>query len=378
MTTHLIDGSQYLVASLCTAVLFTSAIFLIVVATWQKKEKAYRLANLYLFSFFLLVCLQMFEILSFQFQLIHRAPHLINVFDPYIALAPFFIYAYLREINGFSFSNIKLILPHMIPALVVFLLNIPAWMLGAEDKLQFALHNYYLENRPLANLAPSADETMLFLGLIVLLYWWQLRRYTKQSHRNKRAIKQLSKNVNRLVLLNGIVLISLGLVWSIPGTYLMLLAMFIVDTGYFLYYFLTDGRLPKPVASKPARATKERVQQGQYTDDVLAAFNTLKQSLEKGAYRDNDISLRTLADDCGLSTHLVSKAINECTGQNFYDWVNEYRVNDAKRLLIEKPGANVSPICYEVGFNTKSTFYKAFKKIEGLTPNEYRKRQAQS
>lgn len=374
----LVDGSQYLVAGLCIAVLFTGAIFLIAVATWRKKERTYRAANLYLFSFFLVVCLQMLEIISFQLEFIHSVPHLVNLFDPYVALAPFLIYAYIREINGFPLDRIISIVPHLTPGIIILLLNIPVWMLSAEDKVTFALQNYYLANQRLVNYAPSADENLFFVGLLTLFYWWLLGSYLKQSRRTKGTIKRLSRNIRALVLLNACVLTGLGIAWSLPGTYLALLGMFIIDTGYVLYYFLNQVRLPKSSTANPVNSSTEVSKRNQISDDVLAAYEVLKQTIKKGAFRENDLSLRKLADDCGVSTHLASKAINDCTGQNFYDWVNEYRVNDAKRLLIEKPGANVSPICYEVGFNTKSTFYKAFKKIEGQTPNEYRKRQVQN
>lgn len=373
----LIDGSQYLVAGLCIAVLFTGIVFLIVVATWRKNENSYRAANLYLFSFFLVVCLQMLEIISFQLEFIHSVPHMVNLFDAYVALAPFLIYAYIREINGFPVDRLGTILPHLTPAIIIVLLNIPVWMLTAEDKVTFALQNYYLEQHRFVNYAPSADENMFYVGLLTLLYWWKLGGYLEKSRRTKGTIKRLSENIRLLVLFNAFVLIGLGLAWSIPGTYLALLGMFIVDTGYVLYYFLNQVQLPKSITTIPAKPSTQIPAKNQISDDVLSAYEVLKQAIKKGAFRENDLSLRKLADNCGVSTHLASKAINDCAGQNFYDWVNEYRINDAKRLLIEKPGANVSPICYEVGFNTKSTFYKAFKKIEGQTPNEYRKRQAQ-
>ncbi|GGD71060.1 helix-turn-helix domain-containing protein [Maribacter cobaltidurans] len=71
----------------------------------------------------------------------------------------------------------------------------------------------------------------------------------------------------------------------------------------------------------------------------------------------------------------MSLLINHHLGKHFFDFINEYRVNEAKAIL-ENPDANqftVLEILYQVGFNSKSTFYTAFKKVTNKTPTQYRK-----
>lgn len=106
--------------------------------------------------------------------------------------------------------------------------------------------------------------------------------------------------------------------------------------------------------------------------EVRLAFSALETQLSLGLFQDNELSLAKLALASGLNVHLASKAINECSGGNFYDWVNLYRVEKAKSLLLESD-VQVSRVCFDVGFNSKSTFYAAFKKVTGLTPGAYRK-----
>lgn len=98
---------------------------------------------------------------------------------------------------------------------------------------------------------------------------------------------------------------------------------------------------------------------------------TLHMELEK-PYIDNELRLVHLADQLGFSTHLLSKVINKKSGKNFNQFVNDYRLQEAKRLLLENPEYSVKTIYFDVGFNNKATFYNAFKKEFHCTPLQFR------
>ena len=70
----------------------------------------------------------------------------------------------------------------------------------------------------------------------------------------------------------------------------------------------------------------------------------------------------------------LSQVINAHTGLNFYDFISQYRIEEAKKILSE-PFTNktVLEVLYEVGFNSKSSFNTAFKKFTGVTPTHYKK-----
>jgi AraC-like DNA-binding protein len=71
----------------------------------------------------------------------------------------------------------------------------------------------------------------------------------------------------------------------------------------------------------------------------------------------------------------LSQLINDGLGDNFYDFVNKYRVDEVKRLMTDPKAKNFNllGIALEAGFKSKSTFNLIFKRFTGLTPSEYRK-----
>lgn len=92
-------------------------------------------------------------------------------------------------------------------------------------------------------------------------------------------------------------------------------------------------------------------------------------------YFDPLLSLDKLSEELHMSTGKLSSLINQYSGNNFSDYINSLRVEEAKKLL-ENPdfeGYTIVSIGLECGFNSKSTFYAAFKKFTGQTPTAYRK-----
>ena len=91
-------------------------------------------------------------------------------------------------------------------------------------------------------------------------------------------------------------------------------------------------------------------------------------------YLESDLTLPKLAEDLGVSTHHLSQIINEVHGKNFFNFINEYRVNEVKRKIQDPAYDNYSllGIAYESGFNSKSAFNRVFKNITGQTPSQFR------
>lgn len=103
--------------------------------------------------------------------------------------------------------------------------------------------------------------------------------------------------------------------------------------------------------------------------------NLVKYMEESAVWKDSELSIAKLASQTSISKHQLSEVLNEYLGKNFYVFVNEYRVEYAKQLLIKKEYGNWSiiAIAYECGFNSKTAFNIFFKKHTQQTPSEFRR-----
>ncbi len=92
-------------------------------------------------------------------------------------------------------------------------------------------------------------------------------------------------------------------------------------------------------------------------------------------YKENTISLDMVADKLNTTRHNASQIINEHFNVSFHEFVNMYRIKEAKQMLAEdyQRKLNIINVAYEVGYNNKVTFNKAFKKDTNLTPTQYQK-----
>ena len=160
------------------------------------------------------------------------------------------------------------------------------------------------------------------------------------------------------------ILISLGLVFGIA-----FFAM--IQPEIFNRVRLMEKDIPGDEPSLYPKYEKLRLP----VSEEARYVNRLREYMsEKKPYLKEALTLRDLADDLSLSTHHLSMILNIHFKQNFYNFINSYRVEDVKQKLVH-PGykdQNILTIAYETGFNSKSTFNTMFKKFTGKTPKEYR------
>jgi len=169
----------------------------------------------------------------------------------------------------------------------------------------------------------------------------------------------------------SIVLLSLGFLFGsdpallMGGTIITLIniSMFLSNMRYPNFYRLIENEIKK-------NRYERSLLKGLDTEVVFERLTYLMGV--ESIYKDFDLSLEGLAQMMSITPHQLSQFMNERLNTNFRNYINSYRIEEAKKILISESDKNILTICYDVGFNSKSTFNHCFKKYTDKTPSEFR------
>jgi len=163
-------------------------------------------------------------------------------------------------------------------------------------------------------------------------------------------------------------------VWIFTKQKELILISGFMTTSVMIFIFLFNNRYPQLFSMLKRNLIKKK-----YERSFLQGLDTnllksrLVDIMENGKiYHDFDLSLQSLAEKLSLTSHQLSQFLNEQMGKNFKNYINSYRIKEAKEHLINEPKKGIIHICYQVGFSSKSTFNNAFKDQTEVTPTEFR------
>lgn len=321
-----------------------------------------------IFAIFLIIeGITLFERLIAETGLMKDLPHFLGISYPISFLKPPLLFFLTYSIVTPNFNLKKSHFSHLVPFLLMLLLNSPFYFLKATEKVEVV--------SSFINYVPTYASFnfwfflsfFMYIGIYLFLSLKKLREY--RNHIKNNAIANWFLNV--LYLYSGFLLISLvhfGLrptgkfEFSFINETSMLLMTFLIQS--VAYQFLSKSML--------LTATHDR-----FIDDVdrLKKVNAhIKDKLEKEkVYLEDTLSLTEFASSLGLSKKYTSKVINQSFGTSFKRLVNHYRVEEVKSLMDSQKGTDVLLIDLGLrsGFNNKVSFYRTFKEHTGKSPSKY-------
>jgi len=158
--------------------------------------------------------------------------------------------------------------------------------------------------------------------------------------------------------------------------YLLTSLLLLITTYLFVYLGVNHRKLLRQIS--PANASKyANLKRDDH--EFEHQFELIKNWMEeKKLYLQPQLSLEQLSEKTGLTTHQISGTVNYCSGKNFPDFVNTYRLEEARRLLLAHPKKKIIAVAYESGFHSISSFNQLFRKKTGMSPSAFRKKHRRS
>ncbi|WP_460219535.1 helix-turn-helix domain-containing protein [Psychroserpens sp. MEBiC05023] len=275
-----------------------------------------------------------------DFILITLGLTLILFFGP---LFYFYTKSYLLK----DFGVKKKMLLHGVPFLLLLVLN-SFTLLSKEFYVNFGIYVIYLH----------------FLGYILISFFWK-KKYLK---------KENDVSVIRRKWLN---LIHLGIVFIWVSYFIFLLGDYIpYILGPLTYSIVVYSLSIWAIANKALKESEKKYQNSKLSSEKSSEiFKKLENYfINDKPFLNPDLKLQMVASELHVTSHTLSQSVNENCNQNFQQYLNSYRIEEAKQVLLsdENKLVTISSIAYDCGFNSISAFNTAFKKLENKTPSQYR------
>jgi len=110
------------------------------------------------------------------------------------------------------------------------------------------------------------------------------------------------------------------------------------------------------------------------SDTAIALKSQLEKVMaEQFLWKQENLKLDDLARAAGIKNHNLSQILNTCFKQNFYEFINSYRIKEYCEQIKQNPKLSTTELVFRIGFNSRTAFYRAFRRLNGMTPSEWRK-----
>ncbi|MBW1294781.1 helix-turn-helix domain-containing protein [Aquimarina litoralis] len=368
------DFSILAVTTIC--ILFISlllALFLFTVKTSNKK------ANTFLGMYFLVFAIHISVFFYSKYIILPPVLEMLRDHIAFFTSPLLFLYVVSSIYSDFELKPKHLL--HIIPFVIQILIFSPRFYFANTKTKNFLVENlnHLIEGK--LSIAFGLSVSLFYLILILL----ELRTYKRllfENYSNKSVFN--FKWLYQLFILLGIIFCFsfFKQIYKLVGTdietlNILRLVLTLALVGFLTWIVLKSMYQPHLfrninsnhllIKNNTSEHLKKNVDKNM--NKILAFMN------DKEPYLDASLTLQDLANRLEMPSREVSILINLNLDQHFFDFVNHYRIKKAEKMLANSKGENltIQQIMYDVGFNSKSSFYTAFKKKTGMTPSEYKK-----
>ncbi|XDD45967.1 helix-turn-helix domain-containing protein [Leptospira sp. WS39.C2] len=298
-------------------------------------------------------------------------PSIVFIHIPFVFLSASFLYYYLEYL--FLEKDINVHWISFLPSLVSVVFLIPYYQSSYSGKLttlDLLSHSEY--GAILTGLNFGIKLSILISVGIFLIREW-IPNVRLSVFFTKRAIYSL---VFILLIWIDLLIGSIGFGFQIP--LFRKLSAYLLPILMYFYFFTRE--LWEPFVSD----VRDNIQKNKYEKSKLVSLplETIDQSLyelmQEKVFCDEDLNLSKLAELVGVKSGQLSEYFHKRYGFGFYQYINQYRIEEAKRYLLEPTERTILSIADSVGFNSKSTFNRVFLEKVGVTPTDFRKQSKQS
>jgi len=307
------------------------------------------------------------------------------------------MYVYAESlISKENVFKVKWIL-HLFPTVIIYISIIPLAQLSYEEKTNLAIH---LTADPYQNFVLGI--AILFITVYLLATLRLLKKHNTSIRKIFSYEEDISLNwlniLTFLLVLLWIVISSLvAYVYYLDSktSYVMLpedhmlldmqgqvaFVAFVFLLGFFgirqQVIYSVSNQIKEYVTTEDEDLVTRRYRKSglKKEDSVIYLKELLLYMEQEKPYLNGKLSLIEVAKKMNISNNHLSQVINENLNKNFFDFVNEYRINLVKLKMVEPSNEKYTllSLAYDCGFNSKSSFNSIFKKHTGLTPTEYLK-----
>jgi len=332
-----------------------------------------------------------------------KFPHLLFTIDQLIFLFFPLLYLQVKYLLENHEKFLRLDLFHFTPFLLSIFFTLKFILLPGDEKLLVVDNpsRYFVILETISNEVIALQGIVYSFMAIRLIRSYQKKIKNFESTLDKSIIKVLYMGISLILFSWTIGIVGLNLEYlnvSVGFDYFVYTYLILVLVIYIISYAavkspeifkididtIRDNSLNLKTFISKSKDLKKGTSQNNLPQDenldvvfdpVLIDLNERLVSYMQNEkpFLNPELSLPELADSLEMSRNQLSALINKIHQKNFYEFVNEYRVDEVKRLITapENKHLKLISLAYDAGFNSKASFYRIFKQLTELTPTEY-------